>query len=421
MTRSASLAAQRRELSYIMHRLTSYTSLADREVLDRRLRKLLDHELNDDFYAMADDVFEKLRETHPPLADEARGFFYGMLSEVKYEYRTPTHTTTMLTVGVFLDTVFKSSAPESVLSEATAQNMVALLKKHYINPKAKITIFHEMLRSNQGPANNTELAAQLLRRMAKHESVLYSAEHLDIPESMDDPIMALEDERAYGLYLRHLVIAVTVPNDELAIVHPYHWCEVSSDPKMREEGTFDPNRITQNAWALEAEEALCANIQGFHTIVTEPFPIIRGLDFLEQVMAPFRISPLVMNAMHTANCQADELCASIAFFCSRPDAAKMYASEIRIAIGLRSERDTPFSGDCIAVQDAGADTQAVATNLERFLNMLGVTDIIFHDNARYFETEDEGGRIYVNMNGISTPLSRPGLNGAPVVPPHLLN
>lgn len=421
MTRSASLAAQRRELSYIMHRLTSYTSLADREVLDRRLRKLLDHELNDDFYAMADDVFEKLRETHPPLADEARGFFYGMLSEVKYEYRTPTHTTTMLTVGVFLDTVFKSSAPESVLSEATAQNMVALLKKHYINPKAKITIFHEMLRSNQGPANNTELAAQLLRRMAKHESVLYSAEHLDIPESMDDPIMALEDERAYGLYLRHLVIAVTVPNDELAIVHPYHWCEVSSAPKMREEGTFDPNRITQNAWALEAEEALCANIQGFHTIVTEPFPIIRGLDFLEQVMAPFRISPLVMNAMHTANCQADELCASIAFFCSRPDAAKMYASEIRIAIGLRSERDTPFSGDCIAVQDAGADTQAVATNLERFLNMLGVTDIIFHDNARYFETEDEGGRIYVNMNGISTPLSRPGLNGAPVVPPHLLN
>lgn len=421
MTRSASLAAQRRELSYIMHRLTSYTSLADREVLDRRLRKLLDHELNDDFYAMADDVFEKLRETHPPLADEARGFFYGMLSEVKYEYRTPTHTTTMLTVGVFLDTVFKSAAPESVLSEATAQNMVALLKKHYINPKAKITIFHEMLRSNQGPANSTELAAQLLRRMAKHESVLYSAEHLDIPESMDDPIMALEDERAYGLYLRHLVIAVTVPNDELAIVHPYHWCEVSSDPKMREEGTFDPNRITQNAWALEAEEALCANIQGFHTIVTEPFPIIRGLDFLEQVMAPFRISPLVMNAMHTANCQADELCASIAFFCSRPDAAKMYASEIRIAIGLRSERDTPFSGDCIAVQDAGADTQAVATNLERFLNMLGVTDIIFHDNARYFETEDEGGRIYVNMNGISTPLSRPGLNGAPVVPPHLLN
>lgn len=421
MTRSASLAAQRRELSYIMHRLTSYTSLADREVLDRRLRKLLNHELNDDFYAMADDVFEKLRETHPPLADEARGFFYGMLSEVKYEYRTPTHTTTMLTVGVFLDTVFKSAAPESVLSEATAQNMVALLKKHYINPKAKITIFHEMLRSNQGPANNTELAAQLLRRMAKHESVLYSAEHLDIPESMDDPIMALEDERAYGLYLRHLVIAVTVPNDELAIVHPYHWCEVSSDPKMREEGTFDPNRITQNAWALEAEEALCANIQGFHTIVTEPFPIIRGLDFLEQVMAPFRISPLVMNAMHTANCQADELCASIAFFCSRPDAAKMYASEIRIAIGLRSERDTPFSGDCIAVQDAGADTQAVATNLERFLNMLGVTDIIFHDNARYFETEDEGGRIYVNMNGISTPLSRPGLNGAPVVPPHLLN
>lgn len=421
MARSASLATQRRELSYIMHRLTGYTSLADREVLDRRLRKLLEHELSDEFYAMADEIFEKLRETHPPLADEARGFFYGMLSEVKYEYRTPTHTTTMMTVGVFLDTIFKSDAPNTVISEATAQQLADLLQKHYINPKAKITIFHEMLRSNQGPANNTELAAQLLRRMAKHDGVLYQAEHLDIPESIDDPIMALEEERAYGLYLRHIVIAVTVPNDELVVVHPYHWCEVSSDLKLREEGTFDPNRITQNAWALEAVEVLVPNIQGYHAIMTEPFPIIRGLDFLEQVMAPFRISPLIMNALHTANCQPSDLCASIAFFCSRPDAAKMYASEIRIAIGLRTERATPFSGDCIAVQDASADTQAVATNLERFLNMLGVTDIIFHENARYFETEDEGGRIYVNMDGISTPLSRPGLNGAPVVPPHLLN
>ena len=114
MARSASLATQRRELSYIMHRLTGYTSLADREVLDRRLRKLLEHELSDEFYAMADEVFEKLRETHPPLADEARGFFYGMLSEVKYEYRTPTHTTTMMTVGVFLDTIFKSDSPNAV-------------------------------------------------------------------------------------------------------------------------------------------------------------------------------------------------------------------------------------------------------------------------------------------------------------------
>lgn len=421
MARSSSLAAQRREFSYIMHRLTAYTSLADREVLDRRLRKLVEAELSDDFYQMADDVFEKLRQTHPSLVDEARGFFYGTLSEVKYEVRTPTHTTTMMTIGLFMSTIFRSLNPRTEVSLKTAEALAALLKKHYVNPKAKITIFHQMLRSNQGPANNTELGAQLVRRMAKHPGVLYEADNLDIPESIDDPIMALEQERPYGLYLRHLIVAITVPNDELTIVHPYHWCEVSANPQLREEGTFDPNRILQNPWAIEATDALAEHTEGYHTIVTEPFPIIRGLDFLEQVLSPFRISPLVMNAVHTTNCKPSDLCASIAYFCSRPDAAKIYASEIRIAIGLRTDRNAPFSGDCIALQDGTGDMQAIATNLERYLRMLGVDDILFHEEPRYYETEDEGGRIYVNMDGISTPLSKPGTHGAPVVPPHLLN
>lgn len=152
--------------------------------------------------------------------------------------------------------------------------------------------------------------------------------------------------------------------------------------------------------------------------MTEPFPIIRGLDFLEQVLSPFRISPLVMNAVHTANCAPGDLCASIACFCSRPDAAKIYANEIRIAISMRTDRAAPFSGDCISMQDNGVDMQSVAVNLERFLTMLGVQDVVFHEDPRYYETEDEGGRIYVNADGISTPL---GTHGVPTMPAHFLN
>ena len=108
MARPKSLAAQRRELSYIVHRLTSYSSVADREILEGRLAKLLSEELSGAFYDMADDVFEKLRLTNPPLVDEARGVFYSMLSEVKYELRTPKETTTMMTVGLFMSAIFKT-------------------------------------------------------------------------------------------------------------------------------------------------------------------------------------------------------------------------------------------------------------------------------------------------------------------------
>ena len=418
MARSLNLAAARRELTFILNRLTAYTTLADREILELRLRKLLDNTLPDDFYSMADDVFEKIRVQHPAVADEARGVVYGMLSEVKYEYRTETESTTMMMVGLLMSTVFKSKPPVSVISRETADAIAAVLKKHYINPKARITVFHEMLRSNQGPANNTEIGGQLTREMARCSDVLYTGRHLDVPECADDPIVALEDEHGYGLYMRHLVITVTVPAGELAVVHPYRWWDASLNPELCGPGLFDPNQILQNPFALEIAEALAPNVSAYHTIVTEPFPIIRGLDFLEQVLSPFRISPLVMNAVHTANCAPGDLCASIACFCSRPDAAKIYANEIRIAISMRTDRAAPFSGDCISMQDNGVDMQSVAVNLERFLTMLGVQDVVFHEDPRYYETEDEGGRIYVNADGISTPL---GTHGVPTMPAHFLN
>lgn len=421
MARPKSLAAQRRELSYIVHRLTSYSSVADREILEGRLAKLLSDDLSTPFYDMADDVFEKLRLTNPPLADEARGLFYSMLSEVKYELRTRKETTTMMTVGLFMSAIFKTEPPTNILSLETAEKLAALMKKHYLHPEAKVVIFHELLRSNQGPVNNTELARPLLERMKASKSVLYTGEHLDIPEGYDDPIIAQEEDRSYALYLRHAVIAVTVPAGELTVIHPYRWSENPFARQTDDSAVFDPNRISRNAWANEAQEVLHENIRGFNTIVTEPFPIIRGMDFLEQVMAPFRMLPLVMNAVHSLNCEPKDICASIALFCSRPDAVKVYANEIRIALARTSDRGRPFSGDCITLHDAGEDINIISGNMERFLQMLGLTDIVFHEEPRYFEVEDGSGRIYVNAEGISTTLSAPGTHGAPKIPEHLLN
>ncbi len=422
MARTKSLASQRRELSYIVHRLTSYSCLADREILEGRLRKLLEGELSNAFFDMAEEVFEKLRRTNPPLVEDARALFYDLLSVVKYEVRTPTETTTMMTIGLFMSAIFKIPEPSNILSLETAEKLVEHLKRHYINPKAKITIFHELLRSNQGPAQNTEIARPLLERMRDCKSALYTDEHLAVDEGPDDPILSQEHDRSYALYLRHAVIAVTVPAGELTVLHPYKWSE-NPLKSLPEDGgaVFDPNRIARNDWANDAVEALSKNIAGFNVIATEPFPIIRGMDFLEQIMAPFRMLPLVMNAVHTANCPPNELCISAALFCSRPDAKKIYANEIRIALARTSDRSHPFSGDCITFHDAAEDIDIICSNMERFLNMLGVTDIVFHQEPRYFENEDGGGRIFVNAEGISTALCAPGQHGAPKIPEHLLN
>ena len=53
-----------------------------------------------------------------------------------------------------------------------------------------------------------------------------------------------------------------------------------------------------------------------------------------------------------------------------------------------------------------------------FFNMLGLTDVVIHEEPRYYEYEDEGGRIYVNARGVSMPLNP---NFAPVMPAHFLN
>lgn len=418
MARSSHLAALRRELSFILNRLTGYTTLADRDILEHRLRRILEKPLSDEFYNMANEVIDKIQAQHPPVAEEARENFYGMLSEVKYEHRTPTESTSMLMVGLLMSTVFKSVVPSVTLSQETADKVVEILKKHYINPKAKITVFHEMLRSNQGPANNTETAGRLTRAMADCKGTLYTKEHLDVLECADDPIASLEDERIYGLYMRHLVITVTVPAGELAVVHPYRWWDTTLHPEFCADDHFDPNQIIKNPFAIDMKEALEPNIASCHTIVTEPMPLVKGLDFLEQVLSPFRVYPLIMNAVHTTECEPDEFCASIAIFCSRPDAAKIYANEIRIALSRQSSRDQPFSGDCISMQDTGIDLNGLASNFERFFNMLGVTDVVIHEEPRYFEYEDEGGRIYVNARGVSMPLNT---SLAPIMPAHFLN
>ena len=53
-----------------------------------------------------------------------------------------------------------------------------------------------------------------------------------------------------------------------------------------------------------------------------------------------------------------------------------------------------------------------------FFNMFGLTDVVIHEEPRYYEYEDEGGRIYVNARGVSMPLNP---NFAPVMPAHFLN
>lgn len=426
MSRQKSLEAQRREFSYILHRLTGYSTSADRDILESRLKALVADDKTNDFYDMAEDCFNRLKQSHPMLVDEARGYFFGLLSEAKYEIRTETETVTLMTVGLFLSSIVKITPPDIHLSTETAEKLVAVLKKHYINPKARIVVHHELLRSNQGPVNNTEAGRPLLRRMMASRETLYQGERLAIAEQPVDPILAQEEDRQYGLFLLHTLIAVSVPKGELTLVHPYHWTQAPMDGSTTLadfDGNpyFDPNRLSKSPWCREAAEVFHDNIRNYNVIVTEPFPLVRGLDFLEQVMAPFRMLPLIMNAVHTVDCAPDNIVASIALFCSRPDAQKVYAQEIRVAIARSDDKSHPFSGDSITLHDMAQNVNVIANNMEILLKMLGVTEIVFHQDYRYFEEEEPKERIYVNAYGISTGLSSADELGLPPMPAHLLN
>ena len=426
MPRTKSLEAQRRELMYIFTRLTGYSTTADRDILEARLKALVAEDKTNAFYDMAEDCFERLRQTNPMQVEEVRGYFFGLLSEAKYEMRTETETTTLMTVGLFLSSIFKITPPDREISEETAQKLALLLKKHYINPKARIVVHHELLRSNQGPVNNTEAGRPLIRRMLLSKSTLYTGETLAIEEQPVDPIVSQEEDRNYGLYLFHAVIAVTVPKGELTMVHPYQWTKapVPGNTVLADyDGNphFDPNRLTQSPWCREAAEVFHDNIRNYNVIVTEPFPLVRGLDFLEQVLAPFRMLPLVMNAVHTLNCAPAEIGASIALFCSRPDAKKIYAQEIRVAVFRITDDAHPFSGDSITLHDTAQNVNVIANNMETLLRMVGLKTILFHPDYRYFEEEEPRGRIFVNALGVSTSLSSASELGLPRLSEHLLN
>lgn len=427
MPRTPSLEAQRRELMYILNHLTGYSSTADRDLLEARLRALVVEDKTPAFYDMVEDCFKRLHQTNPMLVEEARGYFFGLLNEVKYELRTETETTTLMSVGLMLTSIFKIEPPDIEINEETAEALVALLKKHYINPKARIVVHHELLRSNQGPINSMEAGHPLIRRMLASKSVLYKDERLAVSEELVDPILQQEKERNYGLYLLHAVITVTVPKGELTMVHPHHWTQTPMEGSTRladydGNPNFDLNRITKNLWCQEAAEVFRDNTRNYNVIVAEPFPLVRGVDFLEQIMAPLRLAPFVMNAVHTIGCSPSSLVASIAIFCSRPDAKKFYTQEIRIALARFTDKAHPFSGDCIAIQDTSLNVNVIGNNLEATLKAIGVKNLVFHQDYRYYE-EEEGprGRIFVNPYGVSTSLSSISELGLPPVSEHLLN
>ena len=428
MSRTSSLEAQRRELMFILNHLSGYSTTADRDLLEARLRALLVEDKTKAFYDMVDDCFLRLNNSNPMLVEDARNYFFGLLTEVKYELRTETETTTLMSIGLMLTSIFKVTPPDIEISEETAEALVALLKKHYINPKARIVVHHELLRGNQGPVNNMDAGQPLIRRMLASPSVLYKGENLAVPEGPLDPILDQEQERNFGLYLMHAVIAVTVPNGELTMVHPYHWTQAPMEtgiPLADYDGNpnFDLNRITKNPWTQEAAEVFRDNTRNYNVTVTEPFPLVRGVDFLEQTMAPLRLAPLIMNAVHTLGCATSSIVASVAIFCSRPDAKKVYSQEIRIALARSTDKAHPFSGDCITLPDASnANINVIGNNLEATLKMLGVTNFVFHREYRYYEEEvGPRSRIYVNPLGVSVPLSSISELKIPSVAKHLLN
>ncbi|MEI2996747.1 MAG: hypothetical protein V8T25_01325 [Sutterella wadsworthensis] len=116
-------------------------------------------------------------------------------------------------------------------------------------------------------------------------------------------------------------------------------------------------------------------------------PLVKGLDFFEQKLSALPHLPAPYKCRADGGLRARPICASIAIFCSRPDAAaKIYASEIRIALSSMRPPATSLLGDPHSSTNTGVDLNTYATNFERFFNMLGLTDAAIHEEPRYYES-----------------------------------
>lgn len=402
MAQIKSIPAARRKLRFIFERLVSLTCGSDREILLRDLKKILDHDLTEEFHIMLDAELTDLAKTKPVDAEQIREKVYSMLSDIKFECRTADSTTILMSVGLFASSLFNEGIPANrTLTAKDAERLVKLLKKHYINPKAKIRVFHRLFAVNDGPSLYLDQARELCRRMRDWPSDFYDGEDLPSLDPQSDPVRMLEQDRLYGLILRHAVISVEVPKGELIMSAPY--AAALGDPQAVQL-TPSPALITARAWSEAAAPCFSANFPNMNLLVLEPMPLVRGVDYLELVCAPFRIFPFIVNAYTTMNCRPEDLVVSMALFESRDDAHEHYAEELRICAATRQDPEHPFSGEIVTISGP-VHPGAIAADMTGLMKTLGITRIVEHEQPRYFEVEDEGGRVYVTEQGISTPLT----------------
>ena len=235
-------------------------------------------------------------------------------------------------VGLIMSTFFKTACPTQRFSQETADEVVEILKNAASTRRPRSRIFHEMLRHrDQGPARRTATAGGSHGAMAECKETLYTKERLDVPEGEGvAPSPRLRTKHIYRLYLRHLVITVGPylrPSSRSCI--PTRWWDTHAPPEFCVAATSIPTEILRIRLRSTCRRPASPTSRPARRSSRNPCPSSRDSTSSSRSSPPFRTTRSFQMSCRRRY-RPRRFYASIAIFCSRPDAAKIYRP-IRIA------------------------------------------------------------------------------------------
>lgn len=320
--------------------------------------------LNDqELWQMINQCLVDLEQKHPGSAEFLMPLITELMLASKFEMEQDGQRTVLMMASVVLYSPFKTKAPPTDITEEQAQKVIHLLKKHYLNEKARVVIYPRFLTATEAATYAPDEALAILKSMSASRRLVFQNPYGQLPVTVDpDPILQMEAFRQFGLYVRHLLFTVTVPVTERVVTRPYTFVNPLSlrqgnSADMVGQNIFEvlfdiPN--TNATWHDAMSEVFANDIEGFNAIFAEPASLTvadRDSEFL--ALMP-RLKMLVENACDQLHVEPSELCASIAHYRepedSNDDPTELSAeAEARICLALKSSPDKPFTGDLITM------------------------------------------------------------------------
>ena len=354
-------------ISTICENLLHPASLRETEMLKNHLLSLFEEaSLSDpELWNMINQCLEEVDQRHPGSAEYLLPLITELMLSSKFEMDTENSRSVLMLSSVVLYSPFKSQVPAKELTDVQVQTFIRLLKKHYLNPNARVVVYPKFLTATEAATYAPDASLDLLKSMVASKDVIFEDPYKQLPHQMDpDPILQMEAFRQFGLYVRHILFTVSVPKTETLMAHPYSFVNPLSFIQTKNElGLPDPQVIehlfdmpcTNPLWQEDMSALFAKQTDEFTAIFTEPAnAMVADRDSEFAALCP-RIRMLVQNACQLLHVAPSELCASISHYREpeekKSDSMEVAEAEARVCLALKSMPEKPFTGDLITMFD----------------------------------------------------------------------